>query len=293
MVAQKFGSRHTDEKLDKLERYLKSYSTALKNQNFHLIFFDAFAGTGDIQIGEEAPLLQNVDEYEPFIKGSAQRALRFGEAFDQYIFVEKSKKKVRELRELLTLFPDMAQRINIRCGDANEQLKTFCAQTDWRSSRAVVFLDPCGNQVEWETIAAIAKTEAIDLWYLFPAGLGVYRQISKTRGVHKTHVDSLDKLFGTTKWRDAFITLRETDDLFGSRENQEKEATVESVTRYMAMRMKRVFKGGVLEEWLPLGSKGIHMYSLMFAWANPSEKAQLAGKLALAVLRSGNRGRFK
>jgi hypothetical protein len=41
----------------------------------------------------------------------------------------------------------------------------------------------------------------------------------------------------------------------------------------MIARMKQVFRGGVLDEWLPLGSRNIHMYSLLFAWANPSPKA--------------------
>jgi len=55
--------------------------------------------------------------------------------------------------------------------------------------------------------------------------------------------------------------------------------------------MKTAFQGGVLDEWLPLGSGNIHMYSLMFAWANPGEKAKLAGKLAQVVLRSSGGGR--
>jgi three-Cys-motif partner protein len=147
--------------------------------------------------------------------------------------------------------------------------------------------------VSWETIIAIAATEAIDLWYLFPAGLGVYRQISKSGDIHETHEASLDKLFGTHEWRNVFVETQSENDLFEARENRKKQATVESVTRFMAERMRTVFKGGVLDEWLPLGSKGIHMYSLMFAWANPSKKAKLAGKLARAVLRSNKDGRTK
>lgn len=291
MGRQRFGSLHTDQKLGKLQAYLKSFSAALKNQRFDLIFFDAFAGTGDIQIADDAPLLETVSEYAPFIEGSAQRALRFGTAFNQYIFVEKSRSKMRELEVLRGQFPTIADRISLRCGDANKELEKFCSGTDWKKTRAVVFLDPFGNQVSWETIVAIAETRAIDLWYLFPAGLGVLRQLPKRRGVHSTHEASLDKLLGTREWREVFIETKSVDDLFGTKENQERRATVESITRFMAERMKTIFRGGVLDEWLPLGSRGIHMYSLLFAWANPSEKAKLAGTLASAVLRSGNRGR--
>jgi hypothetical protein len=72
-----------------------------------------------------------------------------------------------------------------------------------------------------------------------------------------------------------------------------KVATPKSITLFMIDRMRQIFKGGVLDKWLPLGSSGNHMYSLLFAWANPSEKARLAGKLAQAVLESSRRGRSK
>jgi three-Cys-motif partner protein len=147
--------------------------------------------------------------------------------------------------------------------------------------------------VKWTTIEAIAKTQAIDLWYLFPAGLGVHRQIGKDATIDPTHAASLDDLLGTKEWRRAFIEERSENDLFGARRDQIKTATPESITRFMIERMRPVFKGGVLDEWLPLGSNGIHMYSLIFAWANPSPKAKLAGKLAAAVLRSTRRGRPK
>jgi three-Cys-motif partner protein len=289
----KFGSAHTEQKLEKLEKYLKAYTTALKRQNFRLLFFDAFAGTGDIQIGSDGALLQQIDDYSPFIQGSADRALQLGTAFDEYIFVEKSASKVAELENLKSKYPAIASRIKIRCSDANEELRKFCAETNWAKCRAVVFLDTYGNQVKWVTIEAIARTQGIDLWYLFPAGLGVHRQISKEAKVHHTHENSLDEMLGADGWRKAFISEKESEDLFGPRVDRTKTATPESITRFMIERMRGIFQGGVLEHWLPLGNKGIHMYSLLFAWANPSEKAQLAGKLADAVLRSNRSGRRK
>jgi three-Cys-motif partner protein len=289
----RFGSAHTSAKLDSLEKYLRAYSTALKNQGFRLIFFDAFAGTGDVQIGDDSTLLEGVDDYSPFIQGSTQRALRLGTAFDEYVFVEKDRKKAKELKALKDSHRDIADRISIQCDDANEALLKFCSETNWNNSRAVVFLDPYGNQVKWTTIEAIAKTQAIDLWYLFPAGLGVHRQIGKDARVHASHETSLDELLGTKDWRNAFIEEQETPDLFGSRTALSKVATPKSITQFMIQRMRGIFRGDVLDEWLPLGSRGIHMYSLIFAWANPSEKARLAGKLAAAVLGSKPRGRSK
>jgi len=176
-MPQRFGSAHTSNKLDKLERYLTTYSTALKNQDFRLIFFDAFAGTGQIQVSEAAPLLESITEYGPFIIGSTERALQLGKAFDEYIFVERSAQKVQRLAELKKKYPNVADRVSIAQGDANSELQRFALQTDWRKCRAVVFLDPFGNDVEWRTIEAIALTKAVDLWYLFPAGIsGTFSQ---------------------------------------------------------------------------------------------------------------------
>ena len=136
------------------------------------------------------------------------------------------------------------------------------------------FLDPQGNQVKWTTIEAITRTLAIDLWYLFPAGLGVHRQIGKDGSVHATHEASLDELVGTQEWRNTFIEEHDEEDLFGPKKGFAKVATTKSITLFMIQRMRQIFKGGVLDEWLPLGSRGIHMYSLLFAWPNPSEKGE-------------------
>jgi three-Cys-motif partner protein len=293
--SQKFGGAHTKHKLDKLEDYLRAYSTALKNKNFELVFFDAFAGTGDIQIGDATPLLEPVDDFKPFIEGSATRALRLGSAFAKYVFVEKSKKKIQELNSLAKDFPDLSDRIELYCGDANESLKEFCARSDWNKVRAVVFLDPFGNQVEWSTLEAMAATKAIDVWYLFPAGLGVHRQIGRDGSVHFTHGTALDRIFGTSDWRKAFLKETTISDLFdGERLKHEKIAGPKAITEFMIERLRDIFQGGVLSEWVPLGSNNTHMYSLIFAWGNPGKAASdLANRLARSVIRSKDRGRSK
>ena len=50
-------------------------------------------------------------------------------------------------------------------------------------------------------------------------------------------------------------------------------------------RLSDAFGGRVLDLVLPLGRNGLHEFSLMFAWANPSKPAKLAAKLATAVLK--------
>ena len=277
-MPQTFGGSHTEQKLDKLEAYLKAFTTALKRQRFELVYFDAFAGTPDINVGTAVVPLLPADDFKPLIEGSSRRALKFA-SFSKFIFVERKRSNISELTSLKREYPALALRIDIRRGDANEELRRFCQDWPW-NRRAVVFLDPFGNQVSWETLTCIAATKAIDLWYLFPAGLGVHRQIAKSGHAHEAyHAASLDKLLGTPDWRGAFAVRREEADLFGRSMQQEKIATPESITEFMIERMRTIFAGGVLDTWLPLGSEGRHYYSLIFACASALTSAKASGWL--------------
>ncbi|HVZ05383.1 three-Cys-motif partner protein TcmP [Hyphomicrobium sp.] len=293
MAQVKFGSVHTIQKLDCLEKYLRAYVKVFKNKPWaETVYIDAFAGTGKIPQSAEHPELPLDQDAQDFIIGSVNRALEIDEGFRSYVFIEKGRGKANALEEVRS--KHKRKHIQIMNVDANDGLLELCSQRDWSKTRAVVFLDPFGSQVAWGTLDAIAKTKAVDLWYLFPAGLSIYRQLGTNGSVHYTHEQSLDRILGTTEWRTRFIeSVDEAPDLFGdSSTSFVKTATPESVTKFMHERMSTVFEGGVLDEWLPLGRNGGHWYSFMFACANPSPKAKdLAMKLARAVMRSGNRGR--
>jgi|SRR3954451_4470510 three-Cys-motif partner protein len=134
---------------------------------------------------------------------------------------------------------------------------------------------------------SFAGTKAIDLWYLFPAHLGINRQISASAQFDEHKAESLDRVLGTREWRGEFLARTRDSDLWGDeREILVKQADVDSVTRFMISRMKGIFKGTVLEEWLPLGRRGSHWYSLLFACANPSSAATtVAARVARAVMK--------
>ncbi len=103
--------------------------------------------------------------------------------FDKYIFIEKSKKHFTELLKLKEEFKDKEKKIYLINTDANSWLIDRCNNYKWQNNRAVLFLDPYGMQVDWATIKAIANTKAINLWYLFPLGIGVNRLKSIFTGV--------------------------------------------------------------------------------------------------------------
>lgn len=297
MSQDAFAGLHTVEKLDRLQAYLEAFVNVFKNKDWATtIYFDAFAGTGKIPFTQDELTLELSSDQHAFVVGSAARAQNLQPSFDRYIFVEKARKKAKELEDLEKKFPH--HEIEIKKRDANLAVLEFCNDIDWKTHRAVVFLDPCGNQVSWHTLAAIAGTKAIDLWYLFPAGIGVARQINKKDGtVHFTHAPSLDRIYGTTEWREALIIEEETEpDLFGATEKQKRRSDNAPIlaTEFLIKRMETIFAGGVLNDWLPLGSNNTHKFSLVFACSNPSPRANsLAMKLARAVMRSSRYGRRK
>lgn len=278
-----FAGAHTVAKLEAIEKYLHAYQTALKRQNFTTVFFDAFAGTGELPTGFDGQLLATVLDKDEIVEGSARRALQVSPPFHRYIFVEKMKGKAEELLRLKDEFSDKSDRIEILHGDANDELISFCGKTNWKSTRAVVFLDPFGNQVRWETLEILAR-HPIDLWYLFPSQLGVNRQINNDGSIEFNREDSLDSLLGTRDWRSAFVKREKSTDLLGEIEIATKQVTADLATRFMIERMKAIFKGGVLDEWLPLGKNGAHWNSLIFACGNP-RGGEIACRIARHVMR--------
>lgn len=287
MTQRQFGGADTIVKLKTLKDYLTFYTRALSNK-FRLTYFDAFAGTGEIPLGDRLPLFDGMIEMADVVEGSAVRALSISPPFDRYVFVDSNKRNVAGLGELRSEFPALASRIEVIHDDANGAVRAFCSN-GFRSDcdRAVIFLDPFGNQVHWATIEAISKRVGIDLWYLFPSGLGVVRQLSSNGQVQKDARGSLDLMIGTTEWYDSMVVSQDQHDLFDAdREQRQKIATADDVTKYMIGRMKTVFADRVLDQWLPLGRKGGHWYSLIFAWSNPSAAAtELARRVAKDIMR--------
>ena len=285
MAQKPFAGKGTVVKLNTLSDYLSFYTRALGGR-FRLSYLDAFAGTGEIPFAEGLPLLEETMELENVIEGSARRALKLERPFDHYVFVDARSKNVAALDRLRTEFPALRDRIDTRRADANVAVVEFCRRLG-AGDRAVIFLDPFGNQVQWTTIEIIAATIGIDLWYLFPAGLGVARQITNDGRILADAEDSLDRMFGNDQWRHAVIEKEAMEDMFGgTADKSRKLATADSVTRLMINQMKGVFRGGVLDRWLPLGKQGRHEFSLLFAWSNPSERAAaLAKRVATDIMR--------
>jgi three-Cys-motif partner protein len=281
MPAQSFGGPWTERKLSVVRRYLETYAQVLRNQLFERIYVDAFAGTGDRtdKRRETLPLL-DLPELEAVAKGSTRIALEVEPPFHRYIFIERAAKRVSELSTLKSEFRN--RNISILNADANIAIKDTCSTTNWRTTRGVVFLDPYGLQVSWETLVAISRTQALDAWILFPTGMGLNRLLTKSGDIPKEWQDTLDRFLGTAEWRSAFYRLELTRDLFNDDRRQSvKSANTEKFEKFILSRLRAIFPL-VLDRSVALtNTKGQTMYLLCFVSANPSLKVKaLATRLA-------------
>jgi three-Cys-motif partner protein len=283
---QRFGGGWTEKKLAVLSSYLQAYTTALKKQTFTKLYIDAFAGTGyrELNAGssDDTRLFEELSEDEPqqFLDGSARIALQTDPAFDEFFFIEANRKRAGELRQLQTEFP--SKKIEVREGDANEQIQNLCASMNWRQCRAVLFLDPFGMQVDWKTMEAIAATKAIDTWILFPLGIGVNRLLTRDyKDIQPKWKDRLDRMFGTIEWKDQFYRKQKTlGDLFSqSQADAElKSAKIQSIGDFYHSRLKMIFSCVAPNPTILRNSTNSPIFQLHFAAGNPR-----GGQIALRI----------
>ncbi|HEY2798964.1 MAG TPA: three-Cys-motif partner protein TcmP [Chthoniobacterales bacterium] len=283
MPNQSFGGDWTEQKLKILDNYLTAYCRIFRENErakfFKTIYVDAFAGTGAIhQVAE----LGGDESAIRLLEGSAARAIRH--SFDQFLFIEKSAKRVAELEALKSSAP-APDRISICHGDANEKLLSFIRSIDWKTHRAVVFLDPYGMQVDWETIRTLGQTKAVDLWFLFPLGQAVMRLLTRDSEPPSEWRSCLDRVFGTTSWKEEFYITWIQPELFGGEEiTTRRHADWRRVKRFLVERLRSAFceahpKPGVLRN-----SNNVPIYLFCFAAANPIG-AKTALKIADCLLK--------
>lgn len=284
-----FGGEWTQEKLERISEYLVHYKIALKNQPFKLGYIDAFAGTGYINQKEDnfQPFLPEFTEEEvkEFIDGSTRIALQLENPFDTYIFIEKDKERVSELSKLKLEFPKLADKIFTVRQEANEYIQSLC-EKDWLKSnrRAVMFLDPYGMQVKWETIEAIANTKAIDLWLLFPLGVAVNRLLRNDGQISPKIKQRLDDMFGTSEWQKFFFRQDPQQDLFDQTPRLVKSVNLNGIAEYFNNRLDAIFEKVANNPLRLMNSRNNPLYLLCFASGNP-KGAEPAVRIAQHILK--------
>jgi three-Cys-motif partner protein len=284
-----FGAQHTDLKLSIVESYLKSFTTALKPHFSQLWYIDAFAGTGERTVRVAAREGDLFDEPAPESverrRGSAKIAIDVEPPFDRLIFIDIKRRHCEALRRLAAEHAD--RDIQVVTGDANKALQKEIEWPGWGDVRAVIFLDPYGMNVEWETLQSIAKTQAIDVWYLFPLS-GLYRQAAHNiEGIDQNKRAAITRMLGTAEWeRELYAPSRQASLLPDDAQIQ-READVKGLERFVGARLETIFPKVLAPLALPIMERP-QKFSLFFAISNPSPQAiGLASRIAGHILKSG------
>jgi three-Cys-motif partner protein len=132
MIQQSFGGDWTEEKLNRVRKYLVAYATIMRKYNFRYAYIDAFAGTGYRELKEDEDsstlMLPELVEQESkkFFDGSARIALQTEPRFTKYIFIEKDESKIAQLNKLKAEFTNLANDITIIQSDANIYKRIVC-----------------------------------------------------------------------------------------------------------------------------------------------------------------------
>jgi three-Cys-motif partner protein len=291
-IDHEFGDQHTELKLSIVEKYLKFFTTALRGKFEELWYIDAFAGTGSrtVRYQERAAGLLDAGEPERIERrrGSARIAIDVQPQFDLIVFIESKPSYVEALQELAANYPN--RRITVVRNDANEALKSLVTANHWRSTRAVLFLDPYGMQLEWSTLEKVAATKAIDVWFLFPLA-GLYRQATRQLADIDEHKRAaLTRMFGSDAWERELYPRTVREDLFDgiSEEPRRRSADVVGLEVYAKTRLETIFAAVLKPLPLPLHKKP-QRFSLFLCISNDDPKAiGLATKIGNHILRAGN-----
>lgn len=267
----KFGGAWTELKLSVLEKYLHAYTTALKGK-FKLLYVDAFAGSGRF-----VPKSGGASR-----EGSASLALRTS-GFDAYVFFERNKDRVEQLQALCrNEYPD--RNVFIEQGDANDLIESYLQRFPKRDWRYMIFLDPYGMTAKWDTVDCIAKTESADLWYLFPISAVCRNSARRLSCMDASKEAALDRILGTTEWREAFYAEVPQRDLFDMPEIR-RDKDIRDLERFVRLRLESIFP--LVQEPVRLPKAGSQLYSLFFAMSNSSRTAQaLASRISKHIIRN-------
>lgn len=239
----KFGGDWTEAKIEILVEYAKAYLTIMNTYadkyNWKLIYFDGFAGSGFIT--------KQSEQSTKIITGAAKRILEIEEprAFDIYYFVEKEKENADSLKNLTTQFSSKETYvINTDCNEKIKAMGNFLKSYKGKSHKALAYIDPCGMQLNWESLNAI-KESKVDAWILVPTGMGVNRLLKRDGKISDAWLDKLEVFLGMDRddIKKHFYTETIVSTLFGDELviNKEEKAIEKSAKLYQD-RLKEIFK---------------------------------------------------
>ena len=272
-MLNKFGGAWTEDKIDIVEKYTRAYLKIMHKQYFKLIYFDGFAGCGDIEHSNDLPV----------IEGAAVRILSIDDprSFNIYYLVELDSKKASHLNKVLKdKFPNKKDFFVIEadCNRKLVDLANFLKKNKYH--RALAFVDPQGMQVNWSSMSVFNGVD-IDMWILIPTGIGVNRLLTKSGDISEKWMDKLSGFFGITEEeiKNKFYFEKEDLTLFGTKSRVTKfDKSVARITEIYSEKLATVWKY-VSKPHTLKNTKGSAMFHLILASQNPA-----AQKIANSII---------
>ncbi|MBP5364573.1 MAG: three-Cys-motif partner protein TcmP [Bacteroidales bacterium] len=282
-----WGGPWTERKLIAFEKYVNAYLTimnAYRDKNeWKLIYFDGFAGSGSRNENEDVEILYDEDTLKIFneleikeeeltpYKGAAERVLNTTlNGFDYYYFIDKDETSSNQLKEKLSRIQTDKELV-FRHSDANEQLELLAdAMHKNTKLKSLVLLDPFGMQVNWNSISKLEGT-GTDLWILIPTGVIVNRLLD--RKCKLTHIEKLTSFFGKdeTFLKNYFYNTRYENTLFGETEIVEKvKNPIEKIANLYIQQMQTIFKYVTEMPLVLYNTRNIPIFHFAFASNNQS-----------------------
>jgi three-Cys-motif partner protein len=272
----KWGGAWTERKLVAFCKYVKSYLMIMqKNLHWETIYFDGFAGSGDRKKIENTDLYKQLsltEDEEQGYRGAAQRVLEIDEnlTFSFYYFADTDKESLEGLKAKLGVLPAAQKKtLLFKQGDANHWVQELGNALRTKKYAALVFLDPFGMQIDWNTIESLKDTRS-DLWILIPTGVIVNRLLD-----HKGELIYSNKLttfFGLSEEeiRAHFYTQAIQTNLFGDQTEIVKKVSrpIDKIADVYVSKLKSIWKY-VTDKPLRLEtSNGTPLFHFVFASNN-------------------------
>jgi three-Cys-motif partner protein len=242
-----FGGDWTKIKIEILVEYAKAYLNIMnvyaKRYNWKLLYFDGFAGSGEIIKVIDDKLSGYYDV--SFTIGAAKRIIEINEprSFDEYYFVEKNSKNFEELRKSTKeAFPK--KKIHVIQEDCNKKLldlANFLRTPKNKNYRTLAYIDPCGMQVGWRSIECL-RGFSMDIWILVPTGLGVNRLLKNNGQISDAWLERLEIFLGLDRDIIEKHFYKKQETLFGDVMKIKVEDAIKKSAQLYYNRLKNVFE---------------------------------------------------
>ncbi|MFQ5640571.1 MAG: three-Cys-motif partner protein TcmP [bacterium] len=280
-----WGGPWTEIKLNAFEGYVRAYLKIMKKRKYwKTIYFDGFAGTGSRKSKESLDIenFEITKDEELMYRGAAERVVRMTapSIFDFYYFIEKSRKNLEQLKSKLRQIPEATgKKLSFRSEDCNKELLKLSKALQTKKYAALIFLDPFGMQVSWESIASLRGTRS-DIWILLPTAVIVNRLLDRKGELRA--IKRLESFFGLTEEeiRNRFYLKTGQQQLFTA-DSQEVRKVLDPINKIAALyisRLEEVWKYVTRKPLRLDNRKGSPLFHFVFA-SNKDKALQIANHI--------------